>query len=75
MKGPCWGKMIMYQVSEFEYDSHIGEYMILNSLNHTEPEILGLKDAARVANNVGPDQTSPEQLDLGLRCLFRPVCL
>ena len=29
-----------------------------------------------MANNVEPDQTAPEeQSDLGLHCLFRPICL
>ena len=33
------------------------------------------KDAEGIANGVDPDQTAPQQSDLGLNCLPRPVCL
>ena len=32
------------------------------------------KDADGMANSVDPDQTAPEQSDLGLHCLPRHIC-
>ena len=32
------------------------------------------KDADRMTHSVNPDQTAPEQSDLGLHCLLRPIC-
>ena len=39
-------------------------------------EVMGLKDADRMANSVDPNQTAPRcsQSDLGLHCLLSPVC-
>ena len=38
-------------------------------------EVMCPKDADRMANNVGPDQTAPlEQSDLGMYLLFRSIC-
>ena len=35
--------------------------------------VISPKDADRMANSADPDQTAPEQSDLGLHCLPRPV--
>ena len=35
---------------------------------------MGPKAVDGMTNSVDPDQTAPEQSDLGLHCLSRPVC-
>ena len=37
--------------------------------------VMHPNDAEGIANSVDPDQTAPEQSDLGLHCLPRPICL
>ena len=35
---------------------------------------MSTNDADGMANSVDPDQTAPEQSDLGLHCLPRHIC-
>ena len=37
--------------------------------------VMSPNDADGMANSIDPDQTAPQQADLGLHCLPRHICL
>ena len=50
------------------------EKIAVITLRFEQHRIMHPKDGDGMVNSVDPDQTVPEQSDLGLHCLPRPVC-
>ena len=49
--------------------------LIVLLMEHFGCTVICQKDADGIANSEDPDQIAPEeQSDLGLHCLFRPIC-